>query len=182
MPKPDPFKTLLEPQLPALYRFAWRLAGNRPDAEDLVQDVCALACRNLATLAATERPAHWLMRVLYNRFVDGARRQARSPVVAFDPGQDEVACAGPAADPAAAAEQRERERAVLQACAMLSDSHRALLSLRAEGYGLTEIEHITGVSRQVLRARLHRARLSLARHLDEQTEETERETRLGSKP
>jgi DNA-directed RNA polymerase specialized sigma24 family protein len=44
-----------------------------------------------------------------------------------------------------------------------------LLVLRAEGYDLAEIETITGIGREVLRARLHRARRSLARHLEQQT-------------
>jgi DNA-directed RNA polymerase specialized sigma24 family protein len=42
--------------------------------------------------------------------------------------------------------------------------------LRAEGHDLTEIQGITGIAKEVLRARLHRARRSLARHMDEQAE------------
>ena len=58
----------------------------------------------------------------------------------------------------------------------------ALLSLRAEGYGLLEIETITGIGKDVLRARLHRARLSLARYLDEQGEAAAIPTRIGRRP
>jgi hypothetical protein len=42
-----------------------------------------------------------------------------------------------------------------------------VLTLRAEGHDLAEIESITGIAREVLRGRLHRARRSLARHLTE---------------
>ena len=52
--------------------------------------------------------------------------------------------------------------------------------LRAEGYGLDEIESITGIGKDVLRARLHRARLSLARYL-EQGDAAAIPTRIGSK-
>lgn len=181
-PTPNPFDQLIEPFLPELYRVAWRLAGNRADAEDLVQDACAQACQSLAILAAADRPDRWLIRVLYNRFVDGARRRERSPVVPIEDhgGTGHFASAEP--EPEAAAEQGEQERAILNACMRLSGSHRALLSLRAEGHGLAEIEQITGISRDVLRARLHRARLNLARFILEQTQETEQRSRLGSTP
>ena len=44
---------------------------------------------------------------------------------------------------------------------------RTLLVLRLEGYDLGEIESITGIHRAVLGARLHRARNSLARYLEQ---------------
>jgi RNA polymerase sigma-70 factor (ECF subfamily) len=179
---PKPFERLIEPHLPVLYRVAWRLAGNRPDAEDLVQDTCVRACQSLAVLASAEHPDRWLIRVLYNCFVDGSRRQERSPVVAIDDRGGIGIHASTEPGPEVFAEQADSERRVLAACARLSESHRALLSLRAEGYGLAEIEEIAGISRQVLRARLHRARLSLAGYLEEQTEETEPQSCLGSKP
>jgi DNA-directed RNA polymerase specialized sigma24 family protein len=59
---------------------------------------------------------------------------------------------------------------------------RTLLSLRAEGYDLTEIEAITGISREVLRARLHRARRSLAQRITEQMRTAPQAVRAGSKP
>ena len=43
----------------------------------------------------------------------------------------------------------------------LSGIQRTLLSLRAEGYELPEIEAITGIDRKVLSARLNRAACSL---------------------
>jgi DNA-directed RNA polymerase specialized sigma24 family protein len=57
-----------------------------------------------------------------------------------------------------------------------------LLVLRAEGYDLTEIESITGIQKDVLRARLHRARRSLARHLEQQEPTMPAVLRAGRKP
>lgn len=176
----NPFATLIEPHLPALYRFAWRLTGNGPDAEDLVQDACEKAWQKLALLEAADYPERWLMRILYNRFVDGVRHRERSPLVSVDDKGGIGQHASTDSGPAEIAEQDEREQAIDHACMQLSESHRALLSLRAEGHGLAEIEQITGISRDVLRARLHRARLSLARHLDEQTDEPGMQAQAGS--
>jgi RNA polymerase sigma-70 factor (ECF subfamily) len=155
--------------LASLYRAAWRLARNAEDAEDLVQDTCARALEHAGELDAADHPQGWLLRVLYHRFVDGARRRKRSPVVALgDDSPDTFPLAGRAPGPEELAEQSDRERALDRAWIGLEQTHRVLLSLRAEGYGLAEIEAITGISRSVLRARLHRARQSLARHLEQQ--------------
>jgi len=178
---PDRFDSLVAPHLATLFRTAYRLAGNVPDAEDLVQDVCASVCERGDALAAADHADRWLVRVLYNRFIDGARRQQRSPVVAAG-GSGFVAAISADPGPAELAEQSQRERVYQRAWKALSDSHRLLLSLRAEGYGLAEIEEITGIGRQVLRARLSRARQSLAKHLDEPAQAAEPPSRFRSSP
>lgn len=182
MPKPptDPFDKLIAPHLATLFRTAFRLAGNVADAEDLVQDVCAACCANFTGLAAADHPDRWLVRVLFNRFIDGGRRRQRSPIVALNSEFDASASSSDAPGPAELAEQSEREQRFELAWARLKENHRMLLSLRAEGYGLAEIEEITGVSKTVLRARLQRARQSLARHLDKSATETGEEPRLRS--
>jgi RNA polymerase sigma-70 factor (ECF subfamily) len=181
---PDPgfqaFDALIAPQLTLLFRAAYRLAGNRADAEDLVQDTCVLACEKLAALRAADHPDRWLLRVLYTRFIDGIRRRRRSPVVALRGDAELPMPATHEPGPEELAAQADGEGALEQACSMLTDTQRALLSLRAEGYGLAEIEDITGIGKDVLRARLHRARLSLARYLDQQGNEAEIPTRLRS--
>jgi RNA polymerase sigma-70 factor (ECF subfamily) len=163
------FQQSIAPTLPRLFRLAYRLTGSVPDAEDLVQDTCVAACERLEGLTDIEHPDRWLLRVLHNRFIDGARRQSRAPVVNLH----DVA---PLVVVDALAEERhgdiaeltERERAFLAACAKLSDQHRMMLSLRAEGYALPEIAGIMDIDNSVLRGRLHRARQSLAQHLAEE--------------
>lgn len=163
--KLERFKTLVEPQLEALHRVARRLVGNRVDAEDLVQETCLSAWQKLPNEAEAAHVDHWLLRVLYHRFIDGTRRKRRSPPSlngANDP-TETLPSPNPGPDELVALDESERtfDRAWLK----LEPAQQALLSLRAEGCGLTEIEQITGIGKDVLRARLHRARLSLARHL-----------------
>lgn len=173
------FDALIAPHLERLFRAACRLLGNAAEAQDLVQDTCVTACEKLAELGANPHPLRWLLRVQHNRFIDGARRRKRAPVVLLDvargaaipsdhPGPDELL------------QQDEDERALERAFLDLEESQRVLLSLRAEGYGLAEIEGITGISRDVLRARLHRARRTLAQRIDEQVGVTPRASRIGS--
>jgi RNA polymerase sigma-70 factor, ECF subfamily len=160
------FDRLIAPHLDRLLRVAYRLQRDLPDAHDLVQDTCVAACENLAALAAADHPDRWLLRVLQNLFIDGDRRRRRSPVEAGI-GADALArfaCASPG--PEEQLQQDEAGQRLEQALMGLEPIQRSLLVLRAEGYGLVDIERITGVGREVLRARLHRARRSLAARLD----------------
>ena len=184
MPKstPEAFDVLIAPHLTRLFRAACRLAGNRADAEDLVQDTCLSACENLTALGGADYPERWLLRVLYHRFVDGTRRRRRAPVIAIDVTIEGNLRASDQSDPEEMAVQAERERHFHRAWSELPPIQRALLALRAEGYGLAEIETITGIGSEVLRARLHRARQSLARHLNQKRDVAALPSRLGSKP
>jgi RNA polymerase sigma-70 factor (ECF subfamily) len=163
---PASFDALVTPHLPAIFRVAYRLVRNTPDAHDLVQDTCIAACENLATLSATDRPDRWLLRVLQNRFINLARRSQRTPLVPLDDFPDTLQLASAAPGPDELLQQGDSERALERAFLQLDETQRTLLALRAEGYGLTEIEAITGIAKEVLRARLHRARRSLAQHLE----------------
>lgn len=164
----EQFDALVTPHLPTLYRVAYRLVRNTADAHDLVQDICIAACENLADVRAADRPDRWLLRVLQNRFINQAKRSKRAPFVPIDDSPGVVQFASAAPGPEDLLQQGEGERALHLAFLQLDDTQRTLLSLRAEGYGLTEIAAITGIGKEVLRARLHRARRSLAQHLEQQ--------------
>jgi RNA polymerase sigma-70 factor (ECF subfamily) len=175
------FLRLVAPHLERLFRVACRLLGNTADARDLVQDTCVSACENLDELAANPHPDRWLLRVQRNRFIDRARRRQRAPVVMLKVPVRTERLASTAPGPEELLQQDESERALDLAFAKLDETQRLLLSLRVEGYGLAEIEAVTGIGREVLRARLHRARRALAQHLDAQQDLAPHTTRIGSK-
>ena len=161
------FKALIEPHLDALFCAAYRLTRNRADAEDLVQEACVRAYDRIGELRESEPVKGWLLRVLHNLFVDGARRTKRSPIVG-GAGATLDASICPSLNPEEAAYTTQREEMLQRAWHKLDRSHRALLALRAEGYTVGEISKITGLALDVLNARLYRARQSLARHLKEE--------------
>jgi RNA polymerase sigma-70 factor (ECF subfamily) len=161
------FKALIEPELEALYRTAFRLARNRPDAEDLVQETCVRAIERLGELRATESVRSWLLTVLHNVFVDGSRRARRSPVApVHDSEFTESACPEP--NPEAGASMSQREEQLCLAWSKLERGHQVLLALRAEGYSISEIAKTTDLPTEALYARLYRARLNLAQHLNDE--------------
>src|SRR6478736_8562410 len=55
-----------------VYRLAYRLTGNRPDAEDLTQEVFVRVFRSLSTYTPGTFEG-WLHRITTNLFLDGAR-------------------------------------------------------------------------------------------------------------
>src|SRR5262245_64159374 len=57
---------LVQDHYEALYRFAYRLCGSGPEAEDLKQETFCQAHRRLAQLRDAARAKAWLLRILRN--------------------------------------------------------------------------------------------------------------------
>ena len=166
MPSPDArrFEILIGPHLDALFRAAHRLARNRADAEDLVQETCVRAYEHIAEPRDPQLVKPWLLRVMHNLFIDGVRRTRVASLASS--GDDEAAASSAAHQSAEESlNTAEREEQLHRAWLKLDRNHRALLALQAEGYSVQEISEITGVDVEALNARLYRARRNLARHL-----------------
>jgi RNA polymerase sigma-70 factor (ECF subfamily) len=166
MPRPqhDELAALIAPHLGALFRAAYRLAGNRADAEDLVQEVCIRAFGHIAELKSATHRRAWLCKVQYRTFLDGVRRRRRSPLRATGEDFDATRCSDEPG-PEDATEASLTERQLLAAFGQLDKEQRALLALHVEGYSLAELESITDLSTDVLKARLYRARVRLGKLL-----------------
>jgi RNA polymerase sigma-70 factor (ECF subfamily) len=171
--------TLVAPHLNTLFRMAYQLLRNQADAQDLVQDTCVSACASLDALAAADSPLRWLLRVQHNRFIDMHRRRGRSPLVAADE-DTAAAVASDLPDPEQLLQQLQSEALLERAFLQLEGMQRVLLTLRAEGYELPEIEEITGIGRDALGARLRRARLRLAQVLADMNREAAVVRHIGS--
>lgn len=158
------FETIVGPHFDALFRAALRLTRGRQDAEDLVQEVCLRAYPELGRLEKLERPRSWLLRVQYRLFVDETRRRKRSP---FSPASDGAGSAdlmlSDDPGPEELVDGFLRRQQLARAWIELERDQRALLAMHAEGYTLGELELITGISRNAIGVRLHRARARLAK-------------------
>src|SRR5213083_2194630 len=109
-----------------LYTVAYRLTGNREDAQDLVQEVLLRVRRGLVTYQPGSMEG-WLSRITTNAFLDEVRRRRRRPVVALPNDPDRVVPPEPAADDALAAAALPAE--VQAALAALPDEYRAAVVL-----------------------------------------------------
>lgn len=74
----------LESYIPGLRRYAWALARNADDADDLVQDCLERAIERLSTFRAEGEVRAWLFSILHNRFISDRRRATRRPTVELE--------------------------------------------------------------------------------------------------
>ena len=159
------FERLVRPHFDRLYRLAWRLAGQKSQAEDLFQELLIKAYGKLDELASIDEPGSWLARVMYNLFIDERRRFARQRLHTVEEGVmpgDGIAGVSGDEDPVRDNERRERIEALDSALAQLSEEHRIVVLLHdTEGYKLKEIQELTGTPVGTIKSRLHRARARL---------------------
>lgn len=170
---PKHFGREIEPYLDKLFHAAYRLTHDRADAQELVQDVCVRAFENHEQWAETSTPLGWLMRIQYNLFVDGVRRERRAKVVPLCEVEDRYLASGDRFDLESRTETSQRIARVQLAWRKLNRDQRALLALSVEGYTLAEMKEITGMSIEVLNARLYRARRSLMKNLEPENPDAE---------
>lgn len=168
----DPFDTLLRPHLDQMYRLAYRLTGQRHNAEDLVQDTLVKLYRRRDELSSIRQLKPWLGRVLFNQFIDDRRHYGRQALHLVDSAIDPDATAAPASarlEPDSASARDEAADTLIQALDRLSEEHRIVLMLHdVEGHKLMEIHELTGTPVGTLKSRLHRARARLREMLTPQ--------------
>src|SRR6266481_7058827 len=68
----------------ALYRTAFRLTGNKAQAEDLVQLTYLRAWRSLSQLRGLSGVQPWMFRILRTVFIDQLRRESKRPKLITD--------------------------------------------------------------------------------------------------
>ena len=75
--KTSEMEVLISPHLQSLYRYAFRLSGQKSAAEDLVQDTLVYILEHQDKFMSLDPVKPWMMRCLYHRFVDNYRRYNR---------------------------------------------------------------------------------------------------------
>jgi RNA polymerase sigma-70 factor (ECF subfamily) len=158
---------LFERHHEALWRFALRMTGDPPAAEDLVQDTFLRATAWRRRLPATDSAARaWLMQVLVNARRDRARREnvRRRHAV----GASTAVFPSGAPDPERAAAARER---LEQALDVLPARRRAVLVLHElEGLDTAAVAAALGLRSATVRWHLAAARRHLLRALGREGE------------
>jgi RNA polymerase sigma-70 factor (ECF subfamily) len=140
-----------------VYRHAYRLTGNRHDAEDLTQEVFVRVFRNLATYTPGTFEG-WLYRITTNLFRDRVRRHRR---IQLEPLPDTVQPAG-GSTPDLELEARTFDPDLRSALDALTPGFLAVVVLRdVDGFTYEEIAVALGIQSGTVGSRLHRARAQL---------------------
>lgn len=152
---------LIEPQIPALRRYAFALTRDHHLADDLVQDCLERAIGRWYLRRPDGDVRAWLLAILHNVFVSGLRRgRARPHHLSLD-GDD----AGP--DVPGGQDGALLGRDILRALEALSADQRAVLLLvGVEGLSYEAASGVLGVPIGTVMSRLSRAREAMRRHME----------------
>lgn len=165
----ETFESLTRPHVEAMWRTAFRMTGDRDDADELTQEACLKAYRSFSHFEPGSNYRAWIFRILSNLCLDHLRRQARSPVVRLDPDDKDLergATVPRNRDPDVQAFRSEIRTAVLRAMSQLTPEIRVVVALALlEERTYKEIAEIVGCPVGTVRSRLSRGRQQLRRAL-----------------
>lgn len=150
---------------PTAWRTAYRILGNRADADDCLQEACIAAVR----FSRRNQVENWcglLVRLVIARSVDRIRERRRSRGAQAAANLDSVA--GGAPSPLQAAEESELAERLRSALACLAPSQAEAFCLHClEGWSYEEVARHMSVSTDAVGVHLHRARRRLRELLAE---------------
>ncbi|HEX6194615.1 MAG TPA: RNA polymerase sigma factor SigE [Jiangellaceae bacterium] len=148
-----------------VFRLAYRLTGNRHDAEDLTQDVFIRVFRSLSSYKPGTFEG-WLHRITTNLFLDQVRRKQR---IRFDALADDAAdrLSGREPTPDRALIDKMLDADVQAALDELAPDFRAAVVLcDIEGLSYEEIAATLDIKLGTVRSRIHRGRAQLREALE----------------
>jgi RNA polymerase sigma-70 factor, ECF subfamily len=156
---------------PGIYRLARRLVDDEQDAEDLVQETFLQAFKSIDSFEGRSSLRTWLYRITYNAAM--MRKRSQHSTVSVDdvlhenegltvPEQLFDWCCLPEAD----LQTEEMRNHLEDAIHALPEALRAVFVLRElEGVSTQECADTLGISTDLVKQRLHRARLWLRERL-----------------
>jgi RNA polymerase sigma-70 factor (ECF subfamily) len=161
----DAFAQLIRRHDDGLRALAYRLLGDRDRMDDALQEAYVRAFRALPRFRGDSSVATWLYRIVYNACLEELGRARRASVVALDAVQEP-------ADSSAEIEDVVALRSHLaDALAELTPEDRAaVLLVDAQGFDYRSAGEVLGIPEGTVASRLNRARASLRRALEDDTE------------
>ena len=168
----DGFAHLVKEHTGRVIGLAWRLIGNREEAEDLAQEAFLRLHRSLPDFRGDSRISTWLYRTTTRLAIDHLRRERIKRRLFFfrkdNDAPDPVALArDPSGDPGRSFQTREAMQSLRKSLARLSPRQQVIFTLRHyEGLPLKEIAAHLGLETGTVKAHLHRAVSQLRQDLE----------------
>lgn len=161
----EQFERLVRDSHERAYGLAYRLAGNRADADDLLQETYLRAFRFLHRYDTSLPFVSWLYRIMFNVHVDSARKRGRFRTFSLDGSEPGM----PSYDPADTSPNAEEalESSLLDATlvdglrSMKPEFRTAVVLADVEGMAYEEIAEVMKTSIGTVRSRIHRGRKQL---------------------
>jgi RNA polymerase sigma-70 factor (ECF subfamily) len=158
------YAQIVETYKQPVFNLAYRMLGSAAEAEDAAQEVFLRAYLKLASYDRARRFSTWLLSICSNYCIDVLRRR-RGVAVTLEDAEPMLPSHEPGPEQSAiATEQRE---VIARAIDSLPPAYRLPTVLRYY-YDLPydEIQHITGLTEETVKTRLHRARNMIKSYLE----------------
>lgn len=155
-----PWESIVAQHSEQVYRLAYRLTGNRFDAEDLTQEVFLRVFKSLDTYSPGNF-AGWVHRITTNLFLDKVRKASKNKTSSFAEGVEERIPSDEVL-PEHVVHDAGFDADVDAALASLSQEFRvAVILCDVEGLSYEEIADVLGLKLGTVRSRIHRGRVQL---------------------
>jgi RNA polymerase sigma-70 factor (ECF subfamily) len=177
--RPEAFDRFVEVFRTKVFQYALMMCGHREDAEEVAQDTLFKVFENFAQLREPERVRAWVFRIARNACYMKRRKSVFAPSQELsiedflphsegDGGHRKLEIADWSALPDDQVLRAELRDVIQQAIQDLPEIYRAAIMLRdVEELTTEEAAQVLDVSQEVVKTRLHRARLAVRQKLDE---------------
>jgi RNA polymerase sigma-70 factor, ECF subfamily len=160
--EPALFEVLMRRYNQRVYRAVRSLLRDERECEDAMQQAWLSAYSHLTQFQGASAFSTWLTRIALNEALARLRQRSRFTPMEQIANDEEDDMRTPAHDPERRASDRELGRMVEEAVDELPELYRSVFVLReVEGLSTAEAATCLGVSDDVVKVRLHRARLAL---------------------
>lgn len=151
-----------------VYSFAYRMAQNYDDANDIASEAFIKVFQAINKFRGDSNFSTWVFRIVTNTYLDKKKRSKAHLNVAIDEyvelNESSVAkqFEDPAPDPLEMMEESERKDIILDAINQLPDYQRIIIDLfHLQGLSYEEIAEVVSLPIGTVKSRLNRARLVL---------------------
>lgn len=179
--KPGAFERFVDHFRTKVFHYSWLMCGQREDAEEVAQETLLKAFENFNQLREPEHVRPWVFRIAKNACLTKRRKSVFAPSTAQEISLDELMPSKKERDgnmkmeiadwshlPENQALESEMKRELEAAIRQIPEIYRSVMLMRdAEGLSTGETAHVLEVSEEVVKTRLHRARLAVRKILDE---------------
>lgn len=178
--EPGAFERFVEHFRSKVFQYSWLMCGHREDAEEVAQETLLKVFENFTQIRDPERVRPWVFRIAKNACLMKRRKSVFAPATELSldqlmpvrtsaDGRVRIEIADWSALPDDLLLQAELRDTLAAAIGGLPEAYRSVILLRdLEELSTHETAEILDVTEDVVKTRLHRARLAVRQKLDQQ--------------
>jgi len=175
----DAFDRFVEHFRAKIFHYSWLMCGQREDAEEVAQETLFKVFENFDHLREPERVRPWVYRIAKNVCLMKRRKSVFAPsqelslddflpALDHEAGHVKLQIADWSEVPDRQVLQSEMKQVLDTAISALPENYRTVILLRdVEELSTSEAAHVLDVTEDMVKTRLHRARLAVRQRLDE---------------